>query len=344
MANACIKVLVESHVPFIKGVIEPYAHVEYSDPEDFTSQRVKEFDALIIRTRTYCDENLLAGSNVKLILTATIGTDHCDKDYCKKAGINIINAPGCNAPAVAQYVFGAITALMNRPVEQHTIGIIGAGHVGRIVEQWARALDMKVLVCDPPRARREGDSAFSEMSEIARMCDIITFHTPLTHTGNDATFHLADSGFFNSLRRAPIVINSARGAVFDTGAIINALENGLVSHAVIDCWEGEPDISDCLLELATIATPHIAGYSLQGKARATQMCLNALSDYFSLPSMKAALPEDFPQLEIAETITVRGVGYNPYADTRALKSNPSGFEMLRNRYKLRCEPSTCHID
>lgn len=343
MENVRVKVLVESHVPFIKGVIEPYADVEYADPADFTAERVRDADALIVRTRTRCAAPLLEGSRVKLVLTATIGTDHIDLPWCAEHGIKALNAPGCNAPAVAQYVLASIAALMNRPVEQHTLGIVGVGHVGSIVERWARALDMRVLLCDPPRARREGGD-FVTLADIARECDIITLHTPLTREGRDATYHLADKAFFESLRRSPILINAARGPVTDTAALIDALDRGQVSKAVIDCWEGEPQISRELLGRAAIATPHIAGYSLQGKVRATQMCLDALSEFFGLPAMKAAAPAECGSLDVAESVKVRGTGYDPMADTAVLKSAPADFESLRDNYRLRQEPRTGRID
>ncbi len=344
MENARLKVLVESHVPFIRGVIEPYADVVYADPADITPAALEGVDAMIVRTRTRCDQALLGESNVQLVLTATIGTDHIDKDWCASAGIGVYNAPGCNAPAVAQYVLSSIVSLMNRPVEQHTLGIVGVGHVGSIVERWARALDMKVLLCDPPRARREGSAAFVSLGEIARRCDIITFHTPLSSTGEDPTYHLAGREFFDSLRHSPIIINSARGPVVDTLALIAALDSGKVRRAVIDCWEGEPRISADLLSRAAIATPHIAGYSLQGKVRATQMCLDCLSAHFHLPAMKAAAPAGCPSLLIADTVKVRATGYDPIHDTRILKQSPDTFEAQRDHYNLRHEPGQSKID
>ncbi len=344
MANPRLKIIAESHIPFLRGVLEPYADIVYAAPEDINAATVRDADVLIVRTRNRCDESLLGGSRVSLILTATIGTDHIDLDYCRAAGITVANAPGCNAPAVAQYVVSAIVATMNRPIDQHTLGIVGVGHVGSIVERWAKALDMRVLLCDPPRARREGKDKFTDLATIAAECDIITFHTPLLREGSDATYHIANKDFFASLRHSPLIINSARGPITDTKALVDALHSGKIRGAVIDCWEDEPRISDELLEAAVIATPHIAGYSIQGKARATQMCLDTLSAHFGLPALKAALPDDFPSLDIASAVKVRATGYNPLIDTAALKSAPDNFEALRNHYDLRLEPSACKID
>ena len=338
MDNYRLNFVIERNVPFIAGLLEPYANVSYLAADEFTPSTVKNADALIVRTRTRCDEDLLAKSRCRFIGTATIGTDHIDSEWCEAHGITVINAPGCNAPAVAQYVFASIMQLANRPIGQYTIGIVGVGHVGSIVERWARGLGMKVLICDPPRQRAEGGENWSSLEEIAEKADIITFHTPLTREGDDRTFHIADEAFFASLSRAPIIINSARGPIVDTPALVEALDNGLVSSAVIDCWENEPEISLELLERAAIATPHIAGYSHDGKVRATQMILDAITTFFYLPRVNtlAATPKGIARsvrpLDIVES-------YNPLVDTVALKNDPSSFEALRNNYRYRSEIS-----
>lgn len=336
MENYHLNIIIERNIPFIAGLLESYAKVSYLAADEFTPETVADADALVVRTRTRCDASLLEGSKVKFIATATIGTDHIDLDWCRANGIVVVNAPGCNAPAVAQYVFASIMQLINRPVGQYCIGIVGVGHVGSIVERWARSLDMKVLVCDPPRQRAEGGDGWSTLDEIAAECDIITFHTPLTREGDDATYHLADAAFFAKLRRQPIIINSARGGITDTPALIAAIDQGLVSHAVIDCWEGEPDISQELLARADIATPHIAGYSHEGKVRATQMTLDALTAFFYLPRINTLVqaPHRIPKAVTAKAILA---SYNPLTDTAALKADPSTFEHLRNTYRYRTE-------
>lgn len=338
MENFRLNFVIERNVPFIAGLLEPYANVTYLAADEFTPKAVKDADALIVRTRTRCDAGLLAKSKCRFVGTATIGTDHIDSQWCDANGITVINAPGCNAPAVAQYVFASIMQLANRPLLQYTIGIVGVGYVGSIIERWARGLGMKVMVCDPPRMRAEGGDHWSSLSEIADKADIITFHTPLTRECDDATYHIADDKFFASLKRSPIIINSARGAICDTEALIRALDCGEVSVAVIDCWEGEPEISLELLERAAIATPHIAGYSHDGKVRATQMILDAITTFFYLPRVTtaAATPK-----AVARTVKPLAIAesYNPLADTIALKNDPSAFEALRNNYRYRSELS-----
>lgn len=342
MENRHLNVIIERNIPFIAGLLEPYAEVRYLPADEIVPAAVRDADALIVRTRTRCDAALLAGSRCRFIATATIGMDHIDCDWCAANGITVANAPGCNAPAVAQYVFASMLRLVNRPLGQYTIGVVGAGHVGSIVQRWAKALDMRVLVCDPPRSRSEGGNGWSTIGEIAEKCDIITFHVPLTRVGDDATWHMADATFFASLRRSPIVINSARGAVVDTAALVSALDCGRVGEAVIDCWEGEPDISPELLRRAKIATPHIAGYSYEGKVRATRMTLDALTSYFRLPEIAMA---ETP-VAIARAVSPIAVmhSYDPVVDTAVLKADPSAFESLRNGYRYRREVPDCKID
>lgn len=203
MPNNNIRLIIEKNIPFVKGLLDPYATVQYLAPEDITPRTVREIDGMVIRTRTRCDETLLAKSECKMIATATIGTDHIDKDYCKNRSITVVNAPGCNAPAVAQYVFATLLNVINRPLNTYTIGIVGVGHVGSIVEKWAHSLEMKVLRCDPPRRRDEGGDDWVDLDTLAQEADIITFHTPLTREGKDATYHIANAEFFKNCDAHP---------------------------------------------------------------------------------------------------------------------------------------------
>lgn len=336
MSNPYIKIIVEANIPYVKGLLDPYATVEYLAPEDFTPKAVRDADALLIRTRTKCNAELLNKSKVKLIATATIGTDHIDLQYCKDKGITVVNAPGCNAPAVAQYVFASLLSVVNRPIGSHTIGIVGVGNVGSLVAKWAESLGMKILLCDPLRQAAEGGDQWTDLDAIAREADIITFHTPLTHSGEHATYHLADGDFFAKLRRAPIIINSSRGEVVDTQALIDARKAGRVSRIIMDCWEGEPAINPTLLAMAHVATPHIAGYSSEGKVRASQVVIDAATNYFMLPRITVPMP-----LPPAAAQSVRRLdvirSYDPSIDTQALKAHPENFEALRNHYSLRTE-------
>ena len=330
-------IVIESNIPFVCGLLDDVAKVSYLAPEEITAESMRSADAFITRTRTRCDDALLADSQCQIIASATIGLDHVDVDYCRERGIAVANAPGCNAPAVAQYVLASVIAAYGEDaLEGLTIGIVGVGHVGKIVEQWARQLGMTVMLCDPPRAEAEGAEAFVSLHEIALKADIITFHTPLTKSGRYATFHLADKQFFEDLRHKPMIINAARGPVVDTQALLDAISRGLVGRVVIDCWEWEPCINLHLLEKVFIATPHIAGYSHQGKVRATKMAVDAVAAKLGLTPK--AMPEIVPSgaaTEVdAHSITL---SYNPLVDTENLRSNPNDFESLRNHYNLRNE-------
>lgn len=332
-------IIIESNIPFARGILEPVADVRYLSPEEITPEAMATADCLITRTRTRCDEALLAGSRCSMIASATIGLDHVDMDYCRSRGITVANAPGCNAPAVAQYVFASIIAAYGTNLHGLTLGIVGVGHVGGIVERWARGLGMTVMRCDPPRAEAEGPEGFCSLEEVAAGADIITFHVPYTKTGAHPTHHLFDDRVVDLLECRPMVFNTSRGPVTETGALLRGIECGAIGKAVIDCWEGEPAIDRKLLAEAFIATPHIAGYSLQGKKRATAMAIRAVADHFGLavPESRLSIPAGAP-----ETVTAAQVeaSYNPRIDTARLRANPEQFEAQRNHYDLRAE--TCN--
>ncbi|CCX48647.1 erythronate-4-phosphate dehydrogenase [Bacteroides sp. CAG:927] len=331
-----LNVIIEANIPYSRSILEPMGvKVRYLAPELITPEAMQDTDALVTRTRTRCDKELLEHSRCSMIASATIGLDHVNTAWCESHGIEVANAPGCNAPAVAQYVFSSIMALKGSDLSQLTLGIIGVGNVGKIVQQWAKSLGMRVLLCDPPRQKAEGGK-WNTMDQIAREADIITFHTPLIRDGEYPTYHMCDAAFLDNCARTPVIINAARGAVVDTPALVKALADGKVSHAVIDCWEHEPDISPELLDAAVIATPHIAGYSKQGKIRATHMALDAVARHFHLPQPIFAEPTPGPaptQVNACEIM----LSYNPAADTHALKKSPRLFEQLRNNYNLRTE-------
>lgn len=336
MSNPNLNIIVEENVPFVRGLLDSYATVRYLAPEDITPKAVRTADALVIRTRTACNEELLAKSDCKLIATATIGTDHIDLPYCCRRGITVVNAPGCNAPAVAQYVFASLLSVINRPLHTLTIGIVGLGHVGSIVESWARGFDMKVLRCDPPRQQAEGGDDWADLNRIAAEADIITFHVPLEREGEHPTYHMVDEAFLAKLRRAPVIVNSSRGAVFDTEAVLAARAAGLTGPLIVDCWENEPHIDRNLLAAAAIATPHIAGYSKEGKIRASQVVMDAVTTLFMLP--RVTVDQPLPPAP-AGCVSFRDLteSYNPVVDSDALKADPDAFEGLRNHYRLRAE-------
>lgn len=338
-----MKVIVDNKIPFIKEAIEKIAdEVVYAPGKDFTPSLVKDADALIIRTRTHCNRGLLEGSKVKFIATATIGFDHIDTEYCREAGITWTNAPGCNSASVTQYLHSSLILLQESKginLSEATIGIIGVGNVGSKVAKVAQELGMRVLLNDLPREDKEGKQNFSSLQTLAKECNVLTFHVPLYKEGKYRTYHLADAAFFQSLKQKPVIINTSRGEVIETDALLNALETELISDAIIDVWENEPAINLTLLKKVFLGTPHIAGYSADGKANATRMSLDALCRYFNIQADYQIIPPAPSQPQItAETLSDAYLQiYDPRQDSNALKTHPELFEKLRGDYPLRRE-------
>jgi erythronate-4-phosphate dehydrogenase len=347
-----MKIVIDNKIPYIRGAFEPFAEVVYLPGNQTTPEVVKNADALITRTRTKCNRKLLEGSKVKFIATATIGYDHIDTEYCRQAGIEWTNAPGCNAESVNQYIASALLSWSMKKrsdLKDKTIGIVGVGHVGSKVARFCKTIGMKVLLNDPPRERVEGPENFVALQKIQQEADIVTFHVPLNITGEDATFHMADEPFLQNLKKQPLLINSCRGEVFDSEALYNAYEAGDISGFILDCWENEPDIDLELLSISEYGTPHIAGYSKDGKANGAKMSVQAVSRFFNLGidnwEPKNVEPPPNPVIEIdgnqrrEYSILAEAVlsTYNIENDDETLRENPQLFEQLRGDYPVRRE-------
>ncbi len=328
-----MKVIIDSAIPFIKGVLEPFAEVVYTPGDNFTTELVADTDALIIRTRTRCNRELLEGSKVKFIATATIGFDHIDCRYCADNGIEVATAAGCNARGVLQWVAAVLVRLAKREnftPSQRTLGIVGVGNVGSLVKQYAERWGFKVVCCDPPRQQRE-KLDFVSLQELVPQVDILTLHTPLDAT----TRGMINADLLAALRPGATVINASRGEVAQTEALLR--EDLTVA---VDVWEHEPNIDARLLEKAIVSTPHIAGYSVQGKANATALAVRAVAKYFKLPltewypeGMTGSVPQDIDWQRLIDTID----NYcNLDVESAPLK-NGGDFEALRNGYRLREE-------
>ena len=337
------KIVIDDKIPYIKETISKLTNRAVYIPGNMIgNDDIRDADALIIRTRTHCDAQLLKGSNVKFVATATIGYDHIDTNFMEQAGIKWINCPGCNASSVAQYIDAVLTLIKTEKhidIQKQTIGIVGCGHVGRKVVEVARRKGMNILICDPPRSDAEGEKGFVSMEQIAKEADIITFHVPLTKEGRYPTYHLANETLFDSLSKRPIIINSSRGAVVDNEALLYAINYNKVKDAVIDTWENEPNINKELLKRVWIGTPHIAGYSADGKTNADNMVISALCEFFSLPKQPAICPPEIPNADLCpknedeRTLFL----YNPIPESNKLKLEPEKFEWFRNNYPLRRE-------
>ena len=348
-------IVADSKIPYLKGVLEPCADVRYLDPREITPETVRDADALIIRTRTKCDAALLEHSRVSVIATATIGIDHIDLDWCGKRGIVCRNAAGCNAASVAQYMTSALLRVSlrhNVDLRGKSLGVVGCGHVGSKVAAAAYALGMNVLVNDPPRARREGPSGFVTLETIQNEADFVTFHVPLTQAGPDRTEHLADEAFFRGLRKKPFFFNTSRGDVVDEPALKKAIIEGQISGAVLDVWHNEPEIDRELLSLVDFATPHIAGYSADGKANGTAMAVEVVAQGLHIlePDVIQQVRADILAKVPAPAnpvVTLDAASANPVADAvlasydvaddDALRAAPENFEALRGSYRVRRE-------
>ena len=347
-----MKIIIDDKIPYIRGAFENVAEVVYLPGSKTTPEVVKDADAIVTRTRTICNEKLLAGSSVKYIATATIGYDHIDTDYCYAAGIKWTNAPGCNSKSVEQYIASTLMVLAERKnlqLKDMCIGVVGVGNVGSKVARICVIFGMKVLLNDPPRERAEGSGEFVSIDKIKEEADIITLHVPLNMKGEDATFHLGNEAFLNSLKRNPILINSCRGEVIETSAVKNALKSGKISGFVCDCWENEPDIDLVLLNMTELATPHIAGYSKDGKATGTQMSVQAISNFFNLelnnwqpsgvePPANPVIKIDGTGLSEQEILSKAILHtYDIRNDDQLLRADTSNFEQQRGDYPVRRE-------
>lgn len=329
-----MRVLVDRAIPFLQGVLEPYAEVEYLDGNAFTKERVAEAEALIIRTRTRCDKALLEGSKVQFIATATIGFDHIDLYYCRTHNIAVSTSAGCNARGVLQWVSAALALLARRDgfaPEERTLGIVGVGNVGSLIKQYAEHWGFRTICCDPPRQEREGLD-FVSLDEVLRQADIVTLHTPLDAT----TLHLVNESNISLMRHNAVLINASRGECVAT----EATRRNDITY-ITDVWEGEPNINEEYLAKSRVATPHIAGYTAQGKANASAMAVQALARHFSLPltewspvEVKSVTPRMISWEAMCETIARY---CDIEAESSALRHKPQKFEALRNNYRYREE-------
>ena len=340
-----MKIVADTNIPFLKGVLEPYAEVVYMDGRSIDHEAMIDADAIIIRTRTKCNEETLSGTRVQMIASATIGMDHIDLPWCAEHGIDVQNAEGCNAGGVADYVFSALYGIASRraiKLDGATIGIVGVGNVGKKVEAMARSLGFNVLLCDPPRAKKEGADAFVPLEELLEKSNVVTMHVPLDET----TRSMADAAFFEAMQPGAIFINASRGEVVDEAALIHARPK--LGALVLDTWCNEPTPNMHLIELCDIATPHIAGYSYQGKQNGTAQAVQAVARHFGIEDLRFFRPatEDENLKPVAidlwgktqgEIAAILQYNYPIFTDDFLFRSSPDSFERLRSEYNYRRE-------
>ena len=317
-----MRVVIDKGIPFLDGVFGADIEAIYLAPEDIDANVVHDADALIVRTRTQINEDLLDGSKVRFVATATIGFDHIDTQYCADNRIHWVSCPGCNAQAVCDYVEEVLCAMRSNE-RGKTIGVVGYGHVGKLVAAMAEKNGYRVLVSDPPLGIGK------PVAEIASECDIITFHTPLTREGDHPTYHLCNANVLARCKPNVLLINAARGGVIDEQALLSYLRtpNGQTMQLAIDCWEGEPELNKDLLHKVDLASIHIAGYSIDGKMRASEMCLHAFCEFFSLPILSIN----------KKSVPLHGDSESGWINrlSEQLKAHPEQFEQMRKLYKLR---------
>ena len=318
------QVIIDKGIPFLDDVFPPEIEVLHLSPEEITPAAVREADALFVRTRTRIDKELLEGSRVRFVATATIGFDHIDQSYCREAGVTWVSCPGCNAQAVCDYVEEAISSIKTNRTDL-TVGVVGYGHVGKLVAQMAQRRGYKVLLSDPPLG------IGAPLTDIAPQCDVLTFHTPLTFDGEYPTYHLCDENVLRLCKPGTLIINAARGGIIDEHALLSCLSPLASSPhrllASIDCWEGEPNLNHELLKHVDLASFHIAGYSIQGKMNASEMCLRAFCEFFSLPILSIN----------KKVVPLQGDSAPGWLKriSAQLKAAPEHFEQLRKNYPLR---------
>lgn len=354
-----MKIVADVNIPFVEECFSSLGDVVVMGGRDMTPEAVADADALLVRSITRVDERLLAGSSVKFVGTATIGFDHVDREYLHAQHIGFASAPGSNANSAAEYIIAALLEIAQRHairLEGQSIGVIGVGNVGGRVAAKCEALGMHVRRNDPPLQRRTGNPQYVPIEALFD-CDFITIHTPLTREGQDPTYHLADERFFSWLKQGAVFLNASRGAVVDSSALARAIASQRLKAVVLDVWESEPNIDVGLLEAVDLGTPHIAGYSLDGKIAGLIMIYQAVCDHFGFPVQRRTedfLPEPaVPLIELtpevgsdqeAIALAARTV-YDIAADDRDLRqivneppeARGRFFDALRKNYPVRRE-------
>ncbi|MEW5505553.1 4-phosphoerythronate dehydrogenase PdxB [Pseudomonas antarctica] len=351
-------IVADENIPLLDAFFEGFGEIRRVPGRSIDRATVEQADVLLVRSVTNVNRALLEGTQVRFVGTCTIGTDHLDLDYFKQTGITWSSAPGCNARGVVDYVLGSLQTLAEiegADLNQRTYGVVGAGEVGGRLVKVLKGLGWNVLVCDPPRQIAE-DGDYVSLEQIIQQCDVISLHTPLTKSGNGSTWHLFDRERLNRLKPGAWLINASRGPVVDNAALREVLLAREDLQAVLDVWEGEPEVDADLADLCVLATPHIAGYSLDGKQRGTAQIYQAFCAHLGqAPSIQ--LSDLLPQPWLAEVhlnastdpawalATLCRSVYDPRRDDADFRRSLVGsvdeqrkaFDLLRKHYPQRRE-------
>lgn len=354
-----MKILVDENMPYAHELFSRLGNVKAVPGRPIPVNELDDADALMVRSVTKVNESLLAGKAIKFVGTATAGTDHVDDKWLTQAGIGFSAAPGCNAIAVVEYVFSSLLMLAERDgfmLKDRTVGIVGVGNVGGRLQKRLEALGIRTLLCDPPRKDNGDDGDFRSLDELVEQCDVLTFHTPLFKEGPYKSLHLADDALIRRLKPGTILINACRGPVVDNAALLTCLNEGQDLSVVLDVWEPEPDLNVELLNKVDVGTAHIAGYTLEGKARGTTQVFEAYSAFIGHPQ-QVALDTLLPAPEIGR-ITLHGpldqatlkrlvhLVYDVRRDDALLRKVagiPGEFDKLRKNYVERREWSSLYV-
>ncbi len=356
-------IAVDQAIPYWEEAFSEFGEVRPFSGRDLKQKDIHDVDALVVRTITPVNASLLEGSSVRFVAGASAGVDHIDQDYLRRRGIHFGAATGCNANAVSEYVITALHVIALRrgwELSAKSIAIIGVGNVGSRVVNKARALGMKVLMCDPPLRDLTGNPQYRDLDDVLE-ADILSLHVPLEYGGPYPTWHMVDRNVLDCLSSRQFMVNTARGAVIDNRALRSALQEGKLEGAILDVWEEEPQIDCSLLELADIGTPHIAGLTLDAKIRATEMAREQLCRFWGVqsswdtaafyPPLRLIAPEQGTKGQNAVLSALLQVFDIPKddADLRALdftmpEQAAEGFDRLRNNHRLRAEFNHFAVD
>ncbi len=354
-----MKIVIDENIPFGEEAFSHLGDVTVLPGRQINSESLRDVTALIVRSVTPVNTELLAGTDIRFVGTATSGIDHIDQAYLTQRNIGFADAAGSNANSVAEYVLTALVTVASRfkvSLEGKSFGIVGVGRIGRLVAKKAQALGMTVILNDPPLARETGDTCYQSLDEVLQ-ADCVTLHVPLIKEGIDTTIHLIGEKQLAHMSPSSVLINTSRGEVVDNLALLKAIEHDELRGAVLDVWEGEPSINWELANRVTIATPHIAGYSIDGKVNGTIMIYQAACRYFGVaPTWQA--PVDFSlRSDSVNIIDVHDQDlqalvfqlatwlYDLQGDDARMRSlltlasseRPAGFDQLRKGYPIRRE-------
>lgn len=355
-----MKIVADENMPYAQTLFGQLGDVSLVAGRKLNSALLADADALMVRSVTKVNQALLTDSKISFVGSATAGIDHIDDNWLREQGISFSGAPGCNAIAVVEYVFSALLMLAERnrfELKNKTVGIIGVGNVGSRLNDRLNTLGINTLLCDPPRARIDSSETFWPLEKLVKDADILTFHTPLYRDGQDKTFHMVDADLLSALPDNRILINASRGAVVDNIALLSALELGKKFSTILDVWEPEPELLLPLLGRVDIATPHIAGYTLEGKARGTTQIYQALSQHIGQPrsvELSTLLPEaEFNkivlngQLDQSKLKRLIHLVYDVRRDDASLRgvaAKDGEFDRLRKEYVERREWSSLTVE